>query len=510
VIISTHTFMFPFVIKDKDSFMDNISKQWDSKKFRFSRVEYYNDFIYFYPYVRDVLFGLNDTISNYYEKNLGDDAKYIITLTNGSKFELEIEDISLRVFNDTIGILSFHLNNKKYKSSDAILQINEYGRRIFPQYLSKNGQNLLQKVKESFLPDSIEIKYKDGYIKEDFNYFQDEERLKTVNPKDINNYLIPKFIKQLINSDIEVILDDRMFVVSFYLDMDGKLLDELKNLDENEEEYSYVSNDWWYQYLFVDNANNKSCQSRFMQKELVKSSTYDRWMEYGTLWGISRYSFVGIGNWDLMMTHTKTIYFQIMTLLLFYRAIIVNFSDEVQNIVEKIKVNGEDKKSIRYESKKLYGEYLKFLNGLYFKEVTAQEQGIELYKKALKIMEVEEYIKDFDREISELDNYIEIEVEKERNEELDKLNKLATIFLPPTLIAGVFGMNVGVFDNAKEFKFLLVFILIIGSVVLSNMIIGKKDLKNVIVDFMEFFKEHKRVSIPLVVIIAMIFAMGIL
>ena len=473
-IISHHILMFPFVI-DKENRKDyeNILKEkgWKEKKFNVD-VLTYNEAVYFYKHVRDVLFGLEEHNSlKIYEINK--EGKYIIQLKNSKIYELEIEKLSLRIFNKSIGILSFHLNNYEYNAPYDILKINEYGRRIFPQFLDEN--NFIETTKNSFLADKITLIFNNEKIEENFSKFSSEEKLKKLNLKDIDKELIPEFITKFVGNDIKIILDDRMFVVSFYLDTYKRVLDNLVSFDNGKNDYEYVNNDWWYKYVFVD-GNSKTCQSQIMCKRLIKHSTYDRWVDYGTLWGISRYSFVGIGTWDLMMIHTKTIYFQIMNLLLLYRAMLVYFSDEVQDIVENIRNDKPNKKeNIRDKSKQLYGDYLKFLNGLYFKEVTAQEQGIELYKKALKIMEIEEYIKDFDREISELDNYIEMEIEKERNKELDKLNKIATIFLPPTFIASFMGMNVGHFDNNDTYKFIVVVGLMIISVVSAIIFLPKED-----------------------------------
>ena len=460
---SIHTFMFPFVI-DKENyeiFDKRLKEEWIQKNFKLDKVEYYNDYIYFYPHVRDVLFEKNEEISTYYEKDLGKnkDNKYIISLKNGQKYELEIEDISLRKFNNSIGILSFHLLNYEYDHWD-ILKINEYGRRIFPQFLDK--ELLVKATKNTFLADSIEIVL-DGktFAKEDFSKFNEFN----FSVKDIDKELLPSFIYKLIGN-IKPIIDDRMFVISFYID-DGKIINELTKFNKNS--YSYIKNDWWYKYVFVD-GENKTCQNRIFCPELLKKATYDRWIEYNTLWGISRYSFVGIAKRDffsenVLLNHVKTMYYQMMVLLLMYRAMNVYFSDRVQDIVEKIKKeNKVDIKSIKYFSKELYKEYLKFLNGLYFREVTPQEQGIEIYKKALEIMEIENEIKDFDREISELDSYIEFLAEENRNEELEKLNKLGALFLPPTLLASIFGMNVGIFDEHKQMKFLIAIILFIFSI----------------------------------------------
>jgi len=469
-VISHHIFMFPFVIERKDFVKDLEEKGWESLDFKIDRVEYFNEFVYFYEHVRDVLYGLDKNGLVIYKEKKIETGEYIIKLKNSKVYSLEIEDISLRIFNNSIGILSFHLNNYDYDKPYEILDINEYGRRIFPQFLDE--KSFVEAAKETFLADEIIINInKEEFARENFNKFNKEnfENLKEKDvKKEINKNLLPDFIKKLVGEEIKLILDDRMFVVSFYLYEEKSVLSNLMKFDENQNQYRYTEDEWWYKYVFVD-GKSKTCQSKIMCKEIVKNSTYDRWVEYGTLWGVSRYSFVGIGTWDKMVTHTKTMYYQMMVLLLMYRAMIVYFSDKVQDIVENIQKN-DKKEDIRDKSKELYGEYLKFLNGLYFKEVTAQEQGIELYKKALKIMEIEEYIKDFDREISELDNYIEIEVEKERNEELDKLNKLATLFLPPTFIASFLGMNVGSFDSYKEFKFFVVIILMFLSIIVSEII----------------------------------------
>ena len=500
-INSIHTFMFPFVIKNKDTFKEILEKEWEKKPFTLSKVEYYNEFVYFYPHVRDVVFGINDGIAAYFEKNLKKDNKYIITLINGEKFELEIEDISLRVFNDSIGILSFHLINYEYNHLD-ILKINEYGRRIFPQFL---GDKLVKNTKETFLADSIEI-ILDGeeFSKEDFSKFNEFD----FDVNDIKKNLIPDFIKKLIGEDIEAIIDDRMFVISFYLD-DGRVVDRLTKFENNS--YSYINDDWWYKYVFVD-GNSKTCQNKIFCPELLRKATYDRWVEYSTLWGITRYSFVGVAKRNpfsegVLLKHAQTLYYQMMVLLLMYRAMIVHFSDEVQNIVDGVKNDKLDIKEVKENSKNLYREYLKFLNGLYFREVTPQEQGIEIYKKALDIMEIEVEIKDFDREISELDSYIEFLAEEERNKELEKLNKLGALFLPPTLLASLLGMNVGVFDDNKQCKFLIAIILFILSIRLGELqFLGNKKerILEKIFSKLNMSEEKEKIIILWVLIISII------
>ena len=431
-IYSYHTFMCPFIFKKEDI---NRSKKWEYKKFEIKEQRDYNEFFYFYKHVQDVLYNIDEEnsdnfASKYYEYE-DQNGKYIIDCIRGV-YELDIDGISLRIFNTNVGILSFNLINKKYKNSEDILNINDFGRRIYPQFL---GEDFVCATKNVFLANKIIIRQpeSDKEIVDDFMEFGDKKNLK------IGMNLLPKYIKSYLDGyfeDVKPIIDDRMFVISFYLsDVVSSRLKEWKK-----GHYGYESDDWWYKYIFVDN-KDKSCQSKHMCKELIKKSTYDRWVEQGTLFGISRYSFVGVAarNWiseNVLLMHIKTMYFQLFTLLLVYRASIIKFSNDIQDVTQK------DSDEIIQEAQNLYEKYLKFLNKVYFNEVTAQEQGIELFDQALEIMKIDRNLNDLDREINELHSYVEMIENKKETLTINKLTKLGTIFLPGTFIAGIFGMNV--------------------------------------------------------------------
>lgn len=126
---------------------------------------------------------------------------------------------------------------------------------------------------------------------------------------------------------------------------------------------------------------------------------------------------------------------------------ILKFSEEV-TIVSNLK----DKNDYRVANRigPLYKEYIRFMNQYYFKEVSAQDQGIELYEMLEKQMNIEKSAKDLDNEIGELHRYISLMIDKDRDDKAGRLNLLAAIFLPPTVIAGLFGMNpfVQFFENS--------------------------------------------------------------
>ncbi|HIP55353.1 MAG TPA: hypothetical protein EYH11_07760 [Sulfurimonas autotrophica] len=424
-LYSYHAFMFPFTFENQ-----KISDKWICKKFSITTQKDYNEYFYFYKHVRDALFDTKEgeSISQYYEY-IDQEGSFTIE-ANSCSYELEIDTISLRVFNTNVALISFHLLNSRYKDPQDILAINDFGRRVYPQFL---GEHFTNETKNAFLAKSITINQpKVGVLTEDFSRFDALKNLKS------DMSLPPSYIKHYLDDSFESyeqIIDDRMFVLSLYLSQSkanclGRIEDD---------RYIYEEDDFWYKYIFVD-ANMKSSQSKYMTKKLIKESTYDRWVGYGTLYGVSRYSFVAISSGEfgkeVIFTHMKTIYFQIFTLLLAYRASIISFSKRIQEVSKK------DDADITQKAQELYKSYLNFLNGLYFKELTAQDQGIELYNKALNIMNIEHYLKDLDHEINELHSYVEMVEDKKESKKINDLTALGIIFLPATLIVGIFGMNI--------------------------------------------------------------------
>ena len=119
-----------------------------------------------------------------------------------------------------------------------------------------------------------------------------------------------------------------------------------------------------------------------MKEELLKKSTYFRWQGWGTLYGVSRYSFVALTDEsdfakNVLAVHMRTIYARLFELVIIQRASMLRFSGEVT------KVSGladTKEKEVADWINSLYKEYIRFINQIYFRNVTAQDQGIELYE----------------------------------------------------------------------------------------------------------------------------------
>jgi len=490
VLYSSHIFMFPFRFDwnakgfnkeygfyKEESISERISlknlhekltKDWNYKAFKVT--DDYNEYAYFYDYARDAIYNFNEkfdenAISYYYDKDglKGDSFELHI---KGEVYNLTIAGVSLRIFSTGVALLSLELNNYNYDSFPDILKINDFGRRIYPQFIS-DGK--VEATQDSFLAKSIKIPalkieenferdvYDETYIGQHIMALLGEE-LFTQEKAEANRYYI------------QPSLDDRMFVVSWYGDND-------KSVEFTE---SYSMSDDWYKYIFVDNAD-VTVKNQEMKRALLKNATYDRWSENGTIYGLTRYSFVSLTNRDwfplnIVQPHIGSMYFQMMTLLLATRTSILRFSDEIAALASTETLDSE-------KLTKLYQRYLTFYNRLYFKEVTHQDQGIELYDIARKQMKIDEHMEKLDGKFTKLFEFAKMQSDDKSAEKMDKLTIMGAIFLPPSLMIALFSM--GIFDyNQSEGSLYIAVIAMVFSILLAvgfiNFKVKSKKIKEMI------------------------------
>ena len=557
---SYHIFLFPFKwealanIDKNDSFENRMAvsqfesvlgaKNWNGdtdkknevgwyrRRYSMRSIVEYNEYNYFYDFVREVMYDLDENLQSP-NNNSGDilhhfeyyipkelQAKYSIEIQvwNSQKkkhekvpYELDLEDIILNVYNTGVGVLSFHLANRKVEQSAPkhILRINQFGRRIFPPFfgLDKNkiGRSFedstdwataLERTQKAELAVNIKINWHGAKqnklpdLTEDFEQFTEKP--------EYTPFQLPKFILNLFPHPehlttvekqigglndaaklfISPVLDDRMFVISWY--GNNKVANRLSHQLSNS--YAYQQDDWWYKYIFVDN-NIKTCQNDILSIELVKKHSYARWINYETLYGVSRYSLVCVTpdldylrkdhiNAAFLLQHIQSIYYKLTELVLIQRASLLRFSDEITHVSTLEK----DMKFLQ-KGNDLYKNYIRFVNKIYFREVTAQEQGIEIYNLIQKHMMIERDVKDLDREMEELSNYARmieekerLKIEEKRNDKLELLTIMGAVFLVPTFITGFYGMNmfndqIEPFDTNFFRCFILSLVFIIGSII---------------------------------------------
>jgi len=401
-VISYHTFMLPFTYEDKK----DIVVDWKKEDYKMS----YNEQAYFHDFFIDSI-----TEASFFTRDFKN-SEFVVK--KSQEYKLELDNTGLRLFEDEkVGILTLNLKNKNYSDIKSVLEINDFTRRLYPEYLD------YEKEKSGLVPEHIEF---DGKT-EKFEF-----------DKDLKKPELSKIIGIFLPIDkICPAIDDRMFTISFYK---NEYYSEV--LKKN-----FTCNDDWYKYVFVD-GDDMTVQNKGMQKDLIKKATYKRWQNYGTMYGISKYSFVCLSNSDFQLEHMKTMYFSMFSLLLMTRATILKFSKEVSKIAKDI-----DKKDVTDEVEKIYAKYIKFVNGFYFREITAKDQGLEIYEQAMSILNIERDIKDLDAEIEELHRFVEMKQEKETSKTINFLTYLGGFLLPPTIVTGFLGMNSIDFAKTEIYNF---------------------------------------------------------
>ena len=186
-----------------------------------------------------------------------------------------------------------------------------------------------------------------------------------------------------------------------------------------------------------------------MFKELVTNATYSRWnnvvgdIEYQTFFGISRYSFTCLTGTDYigLLRHVKTIYYRMASLVLAQRVLSLYYSREISEISKELDEDKLSNKQLRKRVNILNRDYLRFVNNIYFREVTPQDQGIELYDLMQKQMNIKRDEEGLSTEVEQLYHYVTMTNDEQRNADTEKLAIIATLFLVPTLLTGIWGMN---------------------------------------------------------------------
>ncbi len=486
IVISTHCFMFPFkweVKKNKDSALEDVgfNQRVNLEAFEFEIEKsgwvrdflddsditrsplHYNEYTYYHDFVRKIIFDTrdqstgNDVMRHYRFNGLTELAffEFSVVPFETKKYNLSLKGLHLHIYKTGVGVLSFDFENfDQTTSKKDILIINEYGRRIYPQFTSDGFD--LTAVKTAFLPDTVKYSYDGMVIREErFESFSGEQFKK--NMRYSESFIPPKYIMDLFdrvhfgyhNSKgqsglfIEHITDDRMFVVSWY--GNNEIAQELGN--QKQDQYGYENSNWWYCYLFGDKETPSISHNRMMVTQ-IKEHTYCRWAGYGTLFGITRDTFVCVSsdiptlarfNAPPIKDHMITIYYQMVLLGLVQRASVLNFSGEVSDLSHE--AYDLDTESMQEKVKQLYRSYIEFINKVYYREVTSQIQGIELYQLMQRVMNIEKEVTDLDNEITELHQYVSLLQDKERNKQSMLLNLLAVWFLPASFITSILGIG---------------------------------------------------------------------
>lgn len=481
---SYHNFMFPFqwwirgyddeVFSEQISLKNihyAISSNWERNPGPANSSEadaLYNERNYFYEFVHDALYdnGNENSLIRHFERMETKHGKVTYVIDCGEKvYELKVGAINLNLYSTGVGVLSFYLYNEEYPEPEDVLKINQVGRRVFPPYIGSVEDRKL-------IAHSIEIK---GLHGRDTDYYEDFR--KYTNKKEHCNqpasFIVDMIHEVADNIDLKPVVDDRMYVQCWYKN------DEWANKFSGDQYNDFLYDNHWYEFVFVDDFNGMTCQNNAMQKELIRKATYERWQKCSSLYAVSRYSMVFLTNFmtekeaPFLFTYFETMYARMTELILVQKASVLRFSAEVTNLS-----NMEVKQSFSGKVSSLYKEYIRFVNQIHFREISAQDQGIEMYQKLYEAMNLEKHVDKLDDEIGELYNYVSLKEDHRSSSTMSLLTWIATISVPMTVMAGIFGMNNRLFGehcgwyNSGILQLVMVFVaaflVIIGIIIIKN------------------------------------------
>ena len=481
---SYHTFIFPFIWKtSKEIVRDDFEKilsvgrrwldiSWKSEKVR-EEVENqqvwfqeYAAFQYFTKSANNVIFNTrgDDVVRCFeYYKHKGE---YVIS-KEGHDYRLVTNNIRLNVYDIGIAVLIFELENHEHKNLEDVNIINEFGRRINFPFLMSSGSHIL-------CADKITVSFDDLSFTEDyFRTIQNTGESTDYIKEHIAMNYVMRPIQELLdgkgadnggykvtaneehsntnNFYIKPCVDDRMFVCC--LVRDEEYSNKIKVFNRNEGEYKYLSECYdreekgldidLYKLLYVE--KDASCQSATMRHELLKRSIYDRWIDWGTIHGVTHHSLICLtgayeGIINSVINPFLTQYVQIAVLTVVQRAVILLLSDEAAEVANGFagedEITQEEIKSIE----RLQARYVTAQNQLLLSEVTAQEQGVEIYEMLQEQLYIKKNMDDLHSEIGNLRDVADIansRLERANDEESAKNEKKIENSI--TLLSSVIG-----------------------------------------------------------------------
>ncbi len=458
-------FMFPFQFSEKFS-LEGLKKLieenntiWQYEDYQVKDGLRYNEYFYFYPHLRNILFS-NREIDDmdmkrafFRAKNIhSEKLEYTVILKDDVTYSLPLEQIYLHLFENRTGILVFEVVQLDQKYNlQQYLKFIDMGRRIYIPYLNQHKEipsniekdelhsiNLFDSILHQQCPKKIVIDRKHGLEHDfvtDFNF--DKDKPESYGLSNIIRKLLDSGEFNFENEAYKSTIDDRMYTHTYYEigdvkqsgnDLFLKQIREYFNKDNHSIEKINDAAKVWYQMIFIDSGNEPLCKNDQMLKELLDKATYKRWTESGSLFGFSRYSTSFVANWEVLRGHFESMYYQFALLNLFYRNSLLLFSDRTIKISENIK-----KSSAMNHLQKLQEDIILFENKYWFREISAQEQGIEMFDQWEKQYRNNILLQDVKQGILELYTYFDSQREKKNEKKLKLLTIIAGLFFPITI-----------------------------------------------------------------------------
>ena len=386
---------------------------------------------YFTAAARDMVFNIRgDNVTRLFEfrydgRSIRNEAKYVITKTQKytricEKYELIINGIKLNLYNTGVAIITFELEYHGTKVTDGkpgasraiddVNKINEHGRRISYPYWPGEG------MIHDLVADRIDIIFSEKVFSELFSEnSNDLQKNFELYKSEVSLTYVMDPITQILELDsgfkltslrgkkesgnlfIQPCIDDRMFVCC--LVSDPEFAGRIKGDYAEKKEYAYLGDcgdsvddecdiqtvsSELYRFLFIENSS--SCNSATMRHELLNDCVNNRWINWGTVYGVTHHSFVCVTGLPDKVQYNVinpflTIYVHMARIALAQRATLLALQAEASALAEGLSMDGVVSVGQLGQISTLHEKFVKAQNQILLYEITAQEQGVELFDK---------------------------------------------------------------------------------------------------------------------------------
>jgi len=479
-------------------------------------LDYYNKMQYFNDAPLKAIYGFGNpdvrVVTNYsfYPEIIKNKAKLTIQVgitTNNypKEFELNLNAIRLKIFNTNVAIMIFEAENHNYPKIEDIKLINEYVRRVLSPNLTLPSNPCAFYWAISFENTKLEEKLLDVYDDEGKIKKAEVSVTKVLDPiKDLLTYPDSHMDKNLTSNItkyqnkkncylIKPILDDRMFVCSFiisdevinsinkkYVEQDNLYITPENNKLYTNYKYEYEINEKsaknLYSIIYIDQSDS-TCQNMHDIQTLLDRDLYTRWIDWGTIYGITHHSCVGIST-STCPTHIidsfLTLYVEMSILTIVQRASIILFQKYASELTdgierEKKKLNQKDINQLL----NLQERYIAFQNQLLFFEVSPEEQGVEFYECLTKSLYINEEKQALAEQLESLYEATNVNQDSNFNLYATIVAVIALILAFVTFVYDTISNITGIFCIPQNISIIIVIAIIISIIIVASIRIKK-------------------------------------
>jgi hypothetical protein len=299
------------------------------------------------------------------------------------------------------------------------LHLTNQARIVYPSFIEQIDEDKFTPVTLKTAQEKIEFKHKDNispivlYLLKRFFFNADEKQLRERLDYLPNDRMVVSPAYGLAGQSLKPADMKRLFSLALYVDRASDTYDGLDG--------------YAYEPKFVN--------------ELLEKDSLGRWIGLGNYSGCCGYAnaYLGFGwffNNVIAPSHIPYIYGRMLTLALFYQMALRHYNRRINYATKQL---SEDEKTTEFQ--RLRKQFIRFTNSYWFREVTSQVQGIDVFNLQTQALGLEaEYslIKDEMERADEYSNALRSAESAKRSEELDKrMHRLTKIGVALAAIASL-------------------------------------------------------------------------